>query len=86
MNRIAITLFTVVTAVAAGLFFSRSSWQTVQTQRKEYKTQVAESRKIQADRAELLHRSAELESPFGKEQRARELGYRKPYEKPLNLD
>lgn len=86
MNRTAITLFTLAAAIALGLFFSRNSWQTVQLQRKESQTQIKESRKIQADRAGLLQKSAELESPFGKEQRARELGYRKPYEKPLSVD
>ena len=86
MNRITITILTVTLAIATGAFLSRSSWQSLQTQRKEFKAQVAESREIEADRTELLKKTADLESPFGKEKRARELGYRKPYEKPLTLD
>ncbi|MFM9872819.1 MAG: septum formation initiator family protein [Fimbriimonadaceae bacterium] len=86
MNRPTIILFTIALAVATGAFLSRSSWQSLKTQRAEYTNQIKESRKIDAERTELLKKTADIQSPFGKEKRARELGYRKPYEKPLTIE
>jgi len=86
MNRPTIIIFTIVLAISTGAFLSRSSWQSLKTQRAEYAEQVVAARKIEAERTDLLKKTADLESPFGKEKRARELGYRKPYEKPLTLE
>lgn len=86
MKRPIIIALTVTCAITTGLLLSKSSWETLQTQRQAYNEKIQASRKIETDRAELLKKTAQLDSPFGKEQRARELGYRKPYEKPLTLD
>ncbi len=86
MNRPAIILVTIALAITTGAFLSRTSWQSLKTQRAEYAKQIQESRKIESERTELLKKTADLESPFGKEQRARELGYHKPYEKPLTIE
>ncbi len=86
MNRPTFILLTIAFAIAAGAFLSRSSWQSLKTQRAEYANQVTAARKIESERTDLLKKTANLESPFGKEERARELGYRKPYEKPLTLE
>lgn len=86
MKRPIIIILTITAAISTGLVLSKSSWDTRKTQRAEYQAKIAESREIESTRADLLKETAILESPYGKEQRARELGYRKPYEKPLTLD
>jgi cell division protein FtsB len=86
MNRPTFIILTIALAVATGAFLSRSSWQSLKIQRAEYANKVSESRKIEAERTALLKQTADLESPFGKEKRARELGYHKPYEKPLTIE
>jgi hypothetical protein len=86
MKRTTIALLVLVCGVLTGVYCSRPSWRALDAQKKEFRAQVSEARHIQAERTELLKETSRLESPFGKEQRARELGYRKPYEKPLTID
>lgn len=86
MKRYAITALTVVAAVSAGFFFARAPWQNLAAQKAEHRKQLRHTRSIEAERSRLLQEKASLQSPYGMEQKARELGYRKPYERPLELD
>lgn len=86
MKRPIIVVITLALAIAAGAFLSRTPWQQLKDQKAEYAEKVAKTRKIESERAELLQRNAQLESPYGMEERARELGYHKPYEKPMTLE
>ncbi|MBX3113260.1 MAG: septum formation initiator family protein [Fimbriimonadaceae bacterium] len=86
MKRPTIVLLTLALAITTGAFLSRAPWQQLKAQKADYAEKVAKTRKIESERAELLQKNAKLESPFGMEERARELGYHKPYEKPMSLD
>lgn len=83
MSRQGWTLFTVVAAVLVGAGFSMKPWKALKTQWKESESAVKETRVLEQQRSDLIRENARLDSPFGMEEQAREMGYRKPYERPL---
>ncbi len=86
MKHYLLTIITVAAALAVGFLLARTPWQNLGTQKAEYRRQIRHTRAIEAERSKLLQEKSNLQSPYGMEQRARELGYRKPYEHPLELE
>lgn len=74
----------VAVAIAAGLALSAKPWEAYAKQRASTDRQLAEMRRAEASRAELSRRKAQVESPVGRERLAREQGYRKPGELPVD--
>lgn len=85
MSKMLWKAFWLLLAVGFGIALSSKPWQHYQNQRKKMNEEIATMRKDEANYAELLTQKARLESPLGREQRARELGYRKPNEVPLEV-
>jgi cell shape-determining protein MreC len=75
-----INVFVVVTAIVAGIAASQKPWRVLQEQRERTAEQVAEMRKSEAKREELLRQEARGRSSIGIEERARAEGWLKPGE------
>lgn len=71
-------------AVGTGLALSVKPWQVYHTQRKKADEAQIKAERAQAERAELTRQKALLDSPLGKEKLARERGYVRPDEQPLD--
>ncbi|MEO7454188.1 MAG: septum formation initiator family protein [Fimbriimonadales bacterium] len=84
-NRKLATLSIVVIAVGVAAYATRDDWTALSGQRQS--AADAEARRQQAEQkyADLAEERARLETPAGQERRARELGYRKSGEQPLNV-
>ncbi|MFN3729663.1 MAG: hypothetical protein ACK4XJ_08135 [Fimbriimonadaceae bacterium] len=72
-------------AIACGVLLSLKPWQVYAHERAKTNQMVSEMRDIEQRRAELLSQKARMESPTGREELAREAGYRRADEKPLTL-
>ena len=83
MSRQGWTLVTVVAAVLCGTGFSMKPWKALRAQWQESESAVSETKALEKQRSELIRDNARLDSPYGLEEQAREMGYRKPYERPL---
>ncbi|MBX3118082.1 MAG: hypothetical protein KF784_03390 [Fimbriimonadaceae bacterium] len=70
-------------AVAVGIALSARTWDTYNQQRVKADKKVSEMKKAEQDREALLRQKGQYESPSGREQLAREQGYTKAGEKPL---
>jgi len=81
------TLRIVLALIAAGaaIGLSLKPWQTARDQKQRAEQARAELRKAEADSADMLRKEARFESPAGREEMARERGYRPPGEKPLEV-
>lgn len=86
MKRFGWTLATILAAALLAGACSVKPWQKFRTQLALRDEALAESKEIERQRVDLLSRNARLDSPFGMEEQARRLGYRKPYERPLAID
>lgn len=75
-----INVFVVVAAVVAGIAVSKEPWRVLQEQRERTAQQVAEMRKSEAKREDLLRQEAHARSSIGIEERARAEGWLKPGE------
>ncbi len=71
-------------AVALGVGLSLRPWQVYREQRTKADTYLVEARRAEAQRIDLEEQKARYESPLGREELARERGYRKPNERPLD--
>lgn len=74
----------VALAVTVGVALSVKPWHLYLEQREKTDMAKAEMRDAERERAELMRQRARYESPVGREELARERGYRKPDERPLN--
>lgn len=78
-------------AVAAGLllafaiaaYLSRDTWTLYVDQQTKAKASEARMRAAEEERAKLMNEKARLDTPVGREEAARKLGYRKPGEHSL---
>lgn len=70
-------------AVAAGIALSARTWEAYNVERVKSDQKVSEMKKAEGEREELLRQKGKFESPAGREQQARDIGYTKPGEKPL---
>lgn len=85
MSKMLWKAFWLLLAAGFGIALSSKPWQHYQDQRKKMNEEIATMRQEEGRHADLLTEKAKLESPLGREQRARELGYRKPNEVPLEV-
>jgi Tfp pilus assembly major pilin PilA len=74
--------FLMLVAVCTGIALSVKPWQKYQEQKAQAVTARKEMRQMEAQHAKLLREKSQLESPIGREELARERGYKKPEEKP----
>ena len=85
MNRTTLRIVLAVLAAGAAIGLSLRPWQTARDQKQQAHRARAELRKAESERAEMLRKEARFESPAGREEMARERGYRPPGEKPLEV-
>ncbi|HVL38142.1 MAG TPA: hypothetical protein VM328_02015 [Fimbriimonadaceae bacterium] len=72
-----------VGAIGAGVAMSTKPWQAYREQRKIADQKIAERARAEENLVSLAEQRARLESPAGKERRAREQGFKKPSEEAL---
>lgn len=70
-------------AVGLGLYFSIKTWKVYQVQRSKADFWQKELKAAEQERSELLKKKALYEGPLGREELARERGYKNPNEVPL---
>ena len=73
----------VIAAVGLGLFLSREPWRIHDVQQAKRDAAMAELKRVQQSKAELLRDQAKYGSSVGREELARERGYLKPNERRL---
>jgi hypothetical protein len=76
----------VAAAASLGLFLSRTPWVAYREQKAKADAANKDMMKAESAKNELLERKAVVESPTGREQLARKLGYVKEGEKPLTTE
>lgn len=86
MNKLGWTLVAALAGIALGVILGREPWKEYQAMRQDSHDATAEARKLENERAELLHENARFDSPAGMEEIARSRGYRPADEKPIELD
>lgn len=69
--------------IGTGVFLSRKPWQELREQRALVKDADIEMKKAENDRAELVSQEARMSNPAGRERAARQRGYHKPGEIPI---
>lgn len=72
-----------VLAVGVGAALSVESWRHYSAQNKRATEARDEMRLAESERARLMREQSRLQSPVGREERARERGYRRVNERPL---
>ncbi len=75
----------VLLAIGTGVALSIKPWEAYRVQKKKADQAQAEMRSAEQEKAELVRQKARFESPIGKEELARERGYRKPNEQPVDV-
>jgi len=73
----------ILSAVGLGVYLSREPWQVYAEQRANADAKKREMQQAEKDRADLLKQKTHIDSPMGKEELAREAGFIKPGETPL---
>lgn len=74
----------VAAGIALGLTVSTKPWNLYRQQRALADESLREMRAAEAAQADLVRRKALLESRSGREEQARELGFRRPGEVPAD--
>ncbi len=74
-----------VSACALGTVLSLRPWQVYKEQRTIADEAVVQMRRAEAKKADLLQKRANYESPLGREKLARQQGFHRADETPLNL-
>lgn len=72
-----------VLAAGAGVAMGVESWRHYSAQNKRATEARDEMRLAESERTRLMREQTRLESPLGREERARERGYRRANELPL---
>lgn len=78
-------LLGLVVAVGAGIGFSLQPWQDYRARNADRSEATRAMREAEQERADLIRKQARAMSPLGKEELARDRGYRAPNEVPLDL-
>ncbi len=76
-------IFIIVTACATGLYLSRKPWSVFQEQRGKTNLSVQEMKAAEQERTRLLQQKTRLDSPIGKEEAVRDMGFQKVGEAPV---
>lgn len=84
MNKRILNLFLVVAAVAVGVFLSIRPWQIYAEQKSLAEDKIQQMKLAEDNRVRLMESKVRLESPSGREEAARDYGYRKPGEQPID--
>jgi hypothetical protein len=71
------------TAIGLGVYLSLKPWQHFQEQQTRKEEAVSEMKRVEKERIDLMKRHAQHDSSLGKEELARQRGYRKPEEVPF---
>lgn len=74
----------VLLAVAVGAYMGRGPWEQYHIERAHAAQAEADMKKAEKERAELVEQKSRFRSPAGREQLARENGYVKDGEVPLD--
>jgi len=69
-------------ALGLGIVLSLGPWQVARLQRNAADKMLSDMKRAEAERAELSRKKAQYESTLGKEELARNQGYRQPDETP----
>ncbi|MBX3110920.1 MAG: hypothetical protein KF857_02835 [Fimbriimonadaceae bacterium] len=85
MKRWTVYLSAVIVGGAVGLLCSAKPWQEAARQRSKSQGAKAEMRQLEAQRADLIGKTARFESANGMEAEARAHGYRRPDERPIDI-
>lgn len=85
MRRYALHGLLLVLAIGLGLFFSLGPWKLYAEQKQRANASEAEMREVQGERAELTRERSYAESPVGREELARGMGFKKPGERPVEI-
>ena len=85
-RKLALSCLFVASAAGLGLYLSRGPWQTYRDQRAKADEATREMESAEHEKADLLKRRAEIETPMGREKLARERGYLKKGELPVNSE
>ena len=83
MRRIANIILIVIAAIGFGAYLARDSWKMAQ--KEEIRAQQAHRKMLKAEssRVKLIQERAELQSESGREKVARDRGFTKPGEIPV---
>jgi hypothetical protein len=73
----------IFTAVLVGAAFSLKPWKTYLEQKELQQQSVREMKKAEGEMERLMQQKAEAESAIGREKLAREQGFLKPGERPI---
>ena len=73
-------------ALGCGIYFSIKPWKLYFQQNEKAQKAISQMKKTEKERSELIRKKAYYESPVGKEELARNRGYRKPNELPIETD
>jgi len=84
MKSIGVVVVVVVAAVGTGLFLSRKPWIDYREQKSLANDAKLDMQKAESDRAGYVRQTAKAESRAGREAIARERGYRRPNETPID--
>lgn len=71
-------------AISIGVALSLRPWQLYLDQRERSQEATADMKAAERERADLIRERNRYESPVGREELARERGYHKPGERPLD--
>lgn len=85
MRRIAWKALWVLAAAGIAIGLSLKPWQLYREQAEGAEKSKAAMRKAEAEQAELLEEQSHVESPAGRERLARERGYVRPNERPIEV-
>ena len=73
----------VLGAASVGAYFAREPWADFQREKELAREAEIEMKRKESERADLLKQSARVRSPAGREQLARDTGYLRDGEEPL---
>ena len=84
-RRIAVLFICVFAAMSLGVYASRGPWQEFRREKEKSNDAVAEMEKIESRRRDLMDERSRYKSNKGREELARERGYRRPDEEPIEI-
>lgn len=82
-NKLVWNVAIVAAAVATGVALSVRPWQVYGEQRKIADDSIKEMRDAESKKSELTRQRAKYETALGREELARQQGYRRPDERPV---
>jgi hypothetical protein len=84
LNNGSVNAALVILAIGAGLIMSLKPWHVYKAQQAETQKEVQEMNRSERTRTELLQQEAAAQTSVGKEEMARNLGYVRAGQKPID--